>query len=282
MIHALPTIGYWGTPAPAASLLLDSITTQPLVALGLRRLRSAYSGAACRVIRTSDSAQQDIGFSGNDLDTAALATFAGSSTCRIHTWYSQAGDGVSWTVPGGMNGPTLVTSGTLETLNSRPSPRIGSAVGMSRSGISITDYTALTVAKQDSTAAGNGFLAFNGTSALNQQMLRHTSGYLTVYTNVGGAPDYQTASPVDMTTALASVGVRRQSGVFTAYRNGAAASAMNSTPQTLTMTLGQLFVLLTNVYSMAGNVSEMVFYGDALSTTDIATLHTNQAAYFGL
>ena len=42
---------------------------------GLRRLHSNYTGAAIRVRRSSDNAEQDIGFTGNDLDIVSLLSF---------------------------------------------------------------------------------------------------------------------------------------------------------------------------------------------------------------
>jgi hypothetical protein len=75
----------------AASLLLDTYTGAA-VAYSLRQLRTAYTGAAIRVRRSSDNAEQDIGFSGNDLDTASLLTFCGAGNGFITTWYDQSGN----------------------------------------------------------------------------------------------------------------------------------------------------------------------------------------------
>ena len=67
------------------SITLASLT-QPLlldlypnaqVAYSLRKLRTAYTGSAIRVRRSSDNAEQDFGFVGNDLDTASMLDFVG-------------------------------------------------------------------------------------------------------------------------------------------------------------------------------------------------------------
>lgn len=78
---------------PPTSLTLDLITTQPAAAYGFRKLRSAYTGAAIRVRRSSDNAEQDIGFVGNSLDTAALTSFVGVSTAYLVTKYDQSTNG---------------------------------------------------------------------------------------------------------------------------------------------------------------------------------------------
>ncbi len=59
-----------------ASLLLDTYTGAA-VAYSLRQLRTAYTGAAIRVRRSSDNAEQDINFVGGDLDTQSLLDFVG-------------------------------------------------------------------------------------------------------------------------------------------------------------------------------------------------------------
>jgi len=58
------------------SLLLDTYPNAA-VAYSLRKLRTAYSGSAIRVRRSSDNAEQDIAFSGNDLDTTSMLDFVG-------------------------------------------------------------------------------------------------------------------------------------------------------------------------------------------------------------
>ena len=59
-----------------ASLLLDTYTGAA-VAYSLRQLRTAYTGSAIRVRRSSDNAEQDINFVGGDLDTQSLLDFVG-------------------------------------------------------------------------------------------------------------------------------------------------------------------------------------------------------------
>lgn len=71
------------------TLLLDTYTGAA-AAYSLRQLRTAYSGSAIRVRRASDNAEQDIGFSSGELDTAALASFCSGTDGFVKTWYDQA------------------------------------------------------------------------------------------------------------------------------------------------------------------------------------------------
>jgi hypothetical protein len=81
-----------------ASLLLDTYTGAA-VAYSLRKLRTAYTGAAIRVRRSSDNAEQNINFVSGDLDTASLLTFCGAGNGFITTWYDQSGNANNATQP---------------------------------------------------------------------------------------------------------------------------------------------------------------------------------------
>lgn len=59
------------------------------VAYSLRKLSSSYTGAAIRVRRNSDQAEQDIGFSGGILDVTSLASFVGANIGFISKVYNQ-------------------------------------------------------------------------------------------------------------------------------------------------------------------------------------------------
>jgi hypothetical protein len=90
--------------------LLDQYTAA--VGFSLRKLRTAYSGSAIRVRRSSDSAEQDIGFSGNTLDTASLLSFCGAGDGFVTTWYDQVGSNNATQTTAG-NQPQIVSSGSL-------------------------------------------------------------------------------------------------------------------------------------------------------------------------
>lgn len=102
------------------------------VAYSLRRLSKNYAGSAIRVRRGSDSAEQDIGFVDNELDTATLLSFVGASDGWVTTWYDQSGLGLDATQPTASVQPFIIEGGVLQLLNGKPCVRFvdnsGSAV----------------------------------------------------------------------------------------------------------------------------------------------------------
>jgi hypothetical protein len=86
-------------------------------AYSLRRLRNAYTGSAIRVRRSSDNAEQDIGFTNlGVLNTAALSSFVGANSGFVTTWYDQSGNGRNLIQSTGANQPRIVNAGTNEQL----------------------------------------------------------------------------------------------------------------------------------------------------------------------
>lgn len=74
------------------------------VAYGLRRMRSAYTGALIRV-RRNDATEQDIGYLANgDLNLTALSTFLGTQGHQVITWYDQSGSAYNAVLNGAIAG----------------------------------------------------------------------------------------------------------------------------------------------------------------------------------
>jgi len=92
-------------------------------AYSLRNLSSTYTGPLVRVRRSSDNTEQDIyGTLAGVLDTTALTTFCGVGNGFIVRWYDQSGNGrdVLGSTSGTALQPKIVTSGVIETINSKP------------------------------------------------------------------------------------------------------------------------------------------------------------------
>lgn len=95
----------------SASGLLGGYTANLWGAYGLEQLLSTAT-LAIKVRRSSDNTEQDIGFSGTALDTAALATFVGANDGFITRWYDQSGNGNYLEQSTAANQPMIVDAGT--------------------------------------------------------------------------------------------------------------------------------------------------------------------------
>ena len=106
---------------PSSSGYLLDLNPGASVAYSLRKLAAAYGGSAIRVRRSSDNAEQNIGFNATgDLDTAALLAFAGSGSAFVTTWHDQSGAGNNGFQTTASAQPQIVNAGVLITRNSRP------------------------------------------------------------------------------------------------------------------------------------------------------------------
>lgn len=81
-----------GGSSPPAPGVLDLIATQPGAAYSFRKTKNAYSGPCMRIRRSSDNAEQDIGYAGDNHDAAAAAAFIGGGSGYIRTLYDASGN----------------------------------------------------------------------------------------------------------------------------------------------------------------------------------------------
>lgn len=119
----VPPQGYGGGGGapPIEQLLLDEFP-DAAAAYSLRLLRTDYLGPAIRVIRSSDDAEQDIGFLiDGTLDIPALLAFVGLSDGLVRILYDQSENAIHLSgqiVTAEM--PKIVIGGALQTTNAQP------------------------------------------------------------------------------------------------------------------------------------------------------------------
>lgn len=105
------------------SYLLDTYSGG-LLAFSLRKVSSSYIGSCIRVRRSSDNAELDIGFIGEDLDTVALLAFCGVSSGFVAKWYDQSGYANHALQVSASVQPRIVLNGVLEVLDGTANPAI--------------------------------------------------------------------------------------------------------------------------------------------------------------
>jgi hypothetical protein len=105
------------------SYILDTYSGA-VVAFSLRKLSSTYSGSCIRVRRSSDNAEQNIGFVANILDTATLSSFVGSGDGFVTTWYDQSGNNRNAVQSSASFQNKIVSSGSLLTMTGKSIPLV--------------------------------------------------------------------------------------------------------------------------------------------------------------
>jgi hypothetical protein len=112
---------YLASLTPVFTGLLDAYSGAA-AAYSLRRLSSTYTGNLIRVRRSSDNAEQNIGYDANNvLDTASLLTFCGAGNGFVTTWYDQSGNANNATQTIALLQPQIVSSGAMITVNGKNS-----------------------------------------------------------------------------------------------------------------------------------------------------------------
>ena len=139
----------------------------PLVAYGLRKLVSGYSGDCIEVRRDSDDTTDDIGFDAQgNLDISALETFVGSgNTGTIKTWYDQSGNERNLAQSGNLKQPVIVSSGSTLLHNGRPIIKFDGGNDLVRrsTGENVQPNTFFFVRRYDDIADGECGLDFSET-----------------------------------------------------------------------------------------------------------------------
>jgi lysophospholipase L1-like esterase len=168
-----------------------------IAAYSMRQLSSSYNGPAITAQRVSDSATQDIGFVGRNLDTASLLSFASGGTVTIKTWYDQTGNGWDATQTTAAAQPIIVNAGTITLLNgSKPCSTEDGTRWLTTGNINrVQPFTFFVAANPTSSNPNSPAGTMVGSSSTSNPMSFSYSGSAQVYkfnagtslTNVGGS-----------------------------------------------------------------------------------------------
>jgi hypothetical protein len=253
-----------GGAAPA-SLLLDLIASAT-AAYSLRKLRTAYGGKACNVTRASDSATQDIGFSGNDFDVAGFNTFIAASSGSVNKWYDQSGNGNDLTVSA--SAPTINLTG----LNGHPTSVFVSTTILNHASTPTLaqPFTVNAVAERTS-----NFTGYNGIIGDD------SGGLFALYFNSSpnGAVIYATGSISGAATCSDSIA----HSLIALFNGATSVITVDGTGTSVSTGAGSFFGLRLGVENggLTGNLSEAMYFASQLSVGDMTTLTANQRAYWG-
>ena len=248
-----------------------SSTSTLKLAAGLHKLKSSYSGSAIRIRRSSDNTEQDFGFVGNDLDTAAIKTFIGSGTAYVKTLYDQSGNGnhMSQTTTG--NQPTL----TLNGLNGKPVIHTNTSQNIYTTTNFPTPFSIVYAARQTGGSRGRVLADWNGNNWLlgwwgGYKGTAHFSGWVSSSSGTGVADN----------NVYVHSGTGSGSASF-AYQNKtnitANSSGGTSGPNGLTMNRWQ-----NGSEPSDADFTDLIEFNSVLSTNDRNIIENGMGAYYGL
>ncbi len=262
--------------------VLDLIFAIAFVAYGLRRLSRFWTGAAIRVMRTSDDAELDIGFIGEDLDVVTLLVFVGSGNGEIVIWYDQSGNGRHAVSTAGRR-PRIVNAGVLDIANGKPAVRFnGSNTFFSGVSLPLSQLTLISVLNDVTQAPTIRYSIGTGSGSPGRGIFSSFTGFVppTPNASLGYIPD--AGAPVVQTGFLPTIG---QSYVVSLTTTATESSIWANGGNNGTggkITLNQLFIGQRgdNLWYYDGYNSETIVFPSALSTADRQLLERNQGLYY--
>jgi hypothetical protein len=273
------TAGVVGAQSAASSYLLDTYTGAA-AAYSLRKLRTAYTGNAITVRRSSDNTSQNIGFDANgNLDTTSMLSFVGAGNGFVSIWYDQSGNGRDFTQSTAVRQPQIVSSGSLILENGKVSVNFDGINHRMYSG-TLTNWTSLgfstyVVSKSGGlNSNGRGVFAISGggvgTNGYLHLLYRNniTNNFRSYYSINGGDTQSQIQNPTNTfptTQNLISV-TRPASGNITFNLNNNLQSSI--TANTISGFISGNFILgnyftqnsESIVYLHQGTISEVIIY----------------------
>ncbi len=278
---------FYAARGSANGFMLDKVQRIPAAAFSLRKLRDGYTGSAIRVRRSSDNAEQDIGFDANgNLNTTGLTSFVGSNSAFIVTWYDQSGNGINLTQTTAANQPRIVNVGTVDQMGSRPSPRgddsdfLEGADCMGGNANEVDIFLVTNLYSFTSGSSGNTFLGLGDSPRFLLNLPWTDSN---IYFDVGGfsAPNrvsisgqmaINTSYQFNLTNSVA-INAQRVRKNGSQIGNDGSGHAVASTYTRISR---------TSPNGIQGFYPEVIFFKGVVSDNEREIIERNQGAYYGI
>ena len=247
--------------------VLDQLSTPSAAAYSLRKLRAAYNSPAIRVRRSSDSTEDNIGFTATgELNTAALLAFVGvGNNGFVTTWYDQSGNGRNATKSAAEIQPQIVSNGVLITENGRAYIDFTGNKGLGSNHNALLAFTAA-VLKSDTSVFSQYHAIFDGAAGRRGGILEmnKTEFHVSVFPTAVSKNGTALAQPFDLAPITTPFQVSIQNSGVGNVLNGRIGNFDN-------LPIGG-----------AAKQSETIVFSAVLSTTNRQTLERNQGAYYSI
>jgi hypothetical protein len=277
----LSTHGLIASQIQSYAFLLDTYTSAA-AAYSLRKLRSAYTGNAIRVRRSSDNTETNIGFSSSfGLDTTTLSSFCSGTNGFVTTWYDQSGNGRNATQTTAANQPQIVSSGTVINLNGKPIVTFNgtSQVIQTSTTIISTDFSVFGTAQSPSDSL-NGALFTQYSTFDDARTLFYLENNTTRLIGVQiGAGSIKTGTPTNLQKLYYYN--RSSSSIEYADNNASVNTATNGTTcQSAILRMGSFDAGSGDQFTKQ-NIQELIIYTSSKSSSRTG-ISSNINSYYGI
>jgi hypothetical protein len=280
-------------PFASANLLLDDYSNAA-AAYSIRKLRTAYSGNCIRVRRSNDNTEQDIGFTGNELDTSSLKTFVGANSGFIVRWLDQSGNGYNLGQATAASQPRIINAGVIDRQNgkvcivfdgSNDALINGSNINISGD---ITESVFLSI-KQNTTTGLQALFSHGANASLNAfslwSNLRSTNQYEVAYIGNDYRTDKSTNTNFQLISLIKTPGAINTTtkiwfnAVQASDRGGSSTSTPNVSNTGLNLCRNVIGSSTTG--NASANVTEFIIYSSD-QTSNRTGIETNINSYYGI
>ncbi len=273
---------------------LDLVRNSSAASFSVRKLRRFYGGPAIRVRRSSDNAEQDIGFTqSGDLHTESLLSFVDGYSAFVATMYDQSGYENHATQATSSLQPQIVFDGSVNYVNNRAAICYKNNDFLSTSAVSLypTAVNFNFVARPFDNAAARCFLTkcsgsnpspfdFRSLSGSPTATLRVSAGLTggSGFPLAGGANGFSPGI-YKVWTANASA----TAGSVDAWENGIqGVTAQTTTAYGDTGTALLLGKRADNAATFIGDSSEVITHAVIIDFNSRQAMERNQGSYYGI
>jgi hypothetical protein len=263
----MPWGGGGGSSGPPIDYLIGALSTAPARAYSTRKLKSAYAGSAIRIRRSNDNAEQDIGFSGENLNTAAITSFVGANSAYLAKWYDQSGNADNMVQATAAAQFRIVNAGVLDVKNTKP---VAFCNQTYVDGHYMVAGVAHTVKELAVVFATTTVAAFNDYSGLLEDVA-----------SAAGTLLFTEAALARFYAALLGANISVDNGANAIKMNGPLQQVRgnNSTGVSCALALSKQGINANREWP--GWIGEALSWSSELSAGDRTTLYNNQKAYWG-
>jgi hypothetical protein len=271
-------------------LLFDQFTG----AAGGYSFRKLRTGATlcCRIRRSSDNAEQNIGFLGREFDSVAALAFCGAGSGFITTWYDQTTNGRNSTQTSATLQPRIINAGVLDTQFGKAAIKFDGVNDFLDSGDNFAPISGeLFIASVGELKANGRTMYSKAINALSNQ--RNCFGWNTAafFGGVGtGIKSFLSATDLSFVTATGAATAsaklyNQQFNVSTnrIYQNNVLSNSVSTAPG-IPATNNSIFRI--GIYSTVGQyndglLSELVIWQSA-QAANLSGINTNINNYYGI